>query len=358
MVKYNRRRLGWSRYGRGGQWMSAPMGFSGTQFAPVPYRRKRPPPGAPLRMGRIVRPRVQLKSGRSYTQTKTRRRRRPGTVTKNGDNASLSSNWIKSTSRRRLPYAQYKQLASPQTLSFCSTGNFSCTQGRQFVGFIQYLSRDNLLAMKSGLAGSSTEANLRFFMKTGRMKISLKNQSNSNARVTLYDIVPKRAAPNTMLDSPTEAWSKGNLDIAGSGTQYNLIGETPFKSPEFRRYFGVHRVTYVNLEPGMQHEHIVHMVYNKFVDSIAFENENLSIPGLSRYCLVVFHGSLGHESVAPATVTTLPVVLDYMYMREWSFSYMLTPTATHQRVDTVPVNVVDFDHMGEAGDVDADNVIA
>lgn len=357
MVKYTRRRLGWSRYGRGGQWMSSPMGFSGTQFAPVPYRRKRPPPGAPLRMGRIVRPRMQLKSGRSYTQTKTKRKRRPGNVTKNGDNASLSSNWIKSTSRRRLPYAQYKQLAAPQTISLASTGNFSCTQGRQFVGMVDYLTKGNLVPIKQSLVGT-TDKNVRFFMKTGRMKISFKNQSNGNARLTLYDIVPKRTVPNGGLDTPTEAWAKGNLDLTGSGTHYNYIGETPFKSPEFRRYFGVHRVTYVNLEPGMQHEHVMHMVYNKFVDSLAFENENACIPGLTRYCMIVFHGSLGHESLTPATVSTLPVTIDQMVIREWSFSYMETPTATHLRTDGVPTTVVDFDHMGEAGDVDADNIVA
>lgn len=356
MVKYSRRRLG---YGNRGAWVPPYRPMFGAPFTPVPFKRKRPlTPGAPTRAGRRVRPRYALKSGRSYTQTKTKRKRRPGTVTKNGDNASLSSNWIKSTSRRRLPYAQYKQLAAPQTLSFSSTGNFSCTQGRQFVGMVDYLSRNNLVAMKNGLTGSTTEANLRFFMKTGRMKISLKNQSNGNARLTLYDIVPKRTGPSAALDSPVEAWAKGNLDIAGSASHYNFIGETPFKSPEFRRYFGVHRVTYVNLEPGMQHEHVMHMVYNKFVDSVAFENENACIPGLSRYCVIVFHGSLGHESLAPATVSTLPVTIDQMVFREWSFSYMLTPNATHQRTDGLPTTVVDFDHMGESGDVDADNVVA
>lgn len=74
--------------------------------------------------------------------------------------------------------------------------------------------------------------------------------------------------------------------------------------------------------------------------------------------MIVFHGSLGHESLTPATVSTLPVTIDQMVIREWSYSYMETPPPTHLRTDGLPTTIVDFDHMGEAGDVDADNIVA
>lgn len=324
----------------------------GRPLYPVPFKRKRPVPttgtGAPVRMGRRVRPRY----ARSYTQTMTKTKTQFGKATKVGENSSISSNRI---GKRRLNYVSSKMLA-PRTVTEITGNSTNCTAGRQNHFSIPIMTRTALASIKSVLGGGDN--NIRFALKTGRMRVSFKNQSNINARCVIYDIVAKnRVCPSALFDSPRELWEKGLTDYGVADTMYNP-GLTPFKSPEFRKHFYVHKATYVNLEPGQQHEHSVWYQWNLQMDSTEFDNyASDTVPKCTRYVMVVFYGTLYHESTEVTEVTTAPITLDYSYTREYSFAGMLYNVPTMGVTNSLSTAIADGDFMGESGDGDT-NVVA
>jgi len=185
----------------------------------------------------------------------------------------------------------------------------------------------------------------------------LKNQSNCVAKLSLYDLVTKKNTVSSSLDEPGELWAKGLTDYGAVGV--TTVGFTPFRSPEFNQYFGVNRVTTVSMEPGQQHDHVVYQLYNRVLDSIQFENNvGTSIAGVTRFLLVVFHGSLGHESASASTVSYMPVTFDYAWSSEYTYGWIEKSARGFTATDANPTTIVDMDFMGENGDVDANIVTA
>lgn len=347
---YNRRRLGGSRgnYAR-------TMGY-----VPVPFERKRKYPGsstttgggAPPRLGRRVRPRM----ARSYTFTKTKTKRRPGKVTTHGDNQSSSVNVIGKRWMSQFDRMMYRKIVSPQSVFTNSSGNFSSTQGKQFVFSWFFMNKTDLVAMETAANGGvATNLPTKLFLKQGKFSLKIRNQSNTNAKISFYDLTTKRNTVSTALDAPVECWNKGLTDYGAPNA--NTVGFTPYKSPEFNQYFAVNKVTTVSLEPGQQHDHTVYHRYNRVVDSIQFQNNvGTALAGLTRFVLIVMHGTLGHESLTPGTVTYMPVLCDFAWTSEHTYGWIQKSTRAFTATDNNPAGVADFDFMGENGDVDANLV--
>jgi hypothetical protein len=197
-------------------------------------------------------------------------------------------------------------------------------------------------------------------LKNGKQVYIIKNQTNINARVIFYDIITKVTSINgsTNLDDPIEAWTKGLTDF-GVTNGHTLVASTPFKSPEFRKLYKVLKTTYVSLEPGQQHEHITVQNYNRVIDSLSFENTAVqAIPSITRFTIMVFYGHLAHESATAAKVTTAPITLDWMIQQTYSYSFLQPSKASYTVTNNLPTDVLDFDHMGESGDVDSNVVPA
>lgn len=342
-----------------------PYGWNGS-VVPSVYRaygpglapsapRRRPPTGtssgAPLR-GRM---RMKLKNAVSATLTR-RKKRKNVNLKSHGDNQTFSVNSIgKNKSKKSL----LQKLTAPQTIFTNLNGNASSTQGKQGVTVFSFLQKADLTSIETGANGGvTTNNNIRFYLKTGKFVLKLRNQSNSNCKLTIYDIVTKRTPPVSTYSNPLQCWSKGMNDY-GITSGYQIVSNTPFKSPEFRQYFAVNKTVTISLEPGQQHDHTVYHKYNKLVDSVRFQNSSsLAIQGLTRYCMIVYHGLLGHESTAPAVVTYLPVTLDYASSYEWSYGYIDKTSPTYVMTDNNPTTVADFDFMGESGDIDTNANVA
>jgi len=333
----------------------------------APQRRRAPPratlrlpgPGAPLRRGPLVRPQMRMQSGRSYTQTETSTKKRPPQVISHGDNASSSYNRIGSKFKSRFVEELSKRIVSPQKVFSNGTSRLVSTTGKQIVGSFAFMTKSDLTAMETAAQGGVSNANsVRFVLRHGKETVTMRNQSNSNARVFLYDVVCKNDPPSAAFDSPYECWIKGNTDFGSVGAEL-VVGQTPLFSPEFKQFYSVNNVTQVHLEPGQQHVHTVYHYYNKVVDSVRFQNSvSLSLSGLTRFTMLVAYGALGHESATPATVTFLPVTLDLATSFEYSYGWIEKSQPTHTIVDANPTAVVDFDFMGEAGDADTNLVVA
>lgn len=329
-------------------------------WKPVPYTRKRKFPSVPSsaapRMGRRVRPRM----ARSYTGTRTRTKRRIGRATTHGDNQSSSVTRVGKRWLSRFERQMYRKIISPQTWFVNSSGSFSCTQGKQGVGGgMSVLLSTDLSTMKLAANNAvSTSAPVKFFLRSCKAVLRVRNAANTNCKLMLYDIVTKRAPPDTTLDTPAEAWLKGLTDF-GAGQSYTTVGMTPYRSPEFQQYFAINRVTTVSLEPGQQHDHTVYHKWNRVVDSTRFDNSvSTALPGLTRFTMIVYHGTLGHESTTSTTVTYMPITLDYARSLEYTYGWIESVKKTYTITDNNPTTVADFDFMGEAGDGDTNLVTA
>lgn len=349
---YNRRRLGASR----GNYAKL-MGMR-----PVPYNRKRKYPGksttgisAPPRLGRRVRPRM----ARSYVFTQTKTKQRSRKVTSHGDNQSSSVNSIGKRWLTRFGRMMMKKVVSPQTVFLNSSGADSSLQGKQSTINISLMTKSTLTNLETAAnSGVATNNPVRFFLKNGKSVFRFRNCANTNCKATLYDIVTKRSPPSAALDTPHKAWVKGVTDFGGS-TWNRTVGQTPYRSPEFNQYYAVNRVTTVSLEPGQQHDHTVYHTWDRIVDSIQFQNcVSEAVSGITRHLLVVYHGTLGHESLTPGTVTYMPITLDYASSFEYTYGWIEKTQKTFTLVDANPTSVVDVDFMGESGDADVNSVNA
>lgn len=245
-----------------------------------------------------------------------------------------------------------------QTVGANSSGNVACTVGTQGTHQLFILPKSSLTLMESTAAGAATVNPVRLFIYGVKFTYSVRNQSNANAKCTLYDIVTRKDPVTAAIDSPVEAWDKGMADF-GMFTPSNVVGQTPFRSPEFRQYFRVQKVTSFNLEPGQQHEHVVHNKYNKMISSERFQNvPGTTAAGLTRFSLLVFHGSLAHETAPPNAVTTTAVGLDWYQRTEFTYGFIEKVQPTYAFTDALPKTVTNLDMMVEQDDQDGDPIIS
>lgn len=347
---YNRRRLG----GKSVSYAST-MGLR-----PMPFKRKRKGPptttggGATIRLGRRVRPRM----ANSYTFTKTQTKRRAGRVTSHGDNQSASVNTIGKRWMSCFDKLMSRKIISPQSSFKNASSQLNAAQGVQYVEPFSFLGKTDLVAMETLANGAGTNIPVKFFLKTGKYTLKVRNATNTNVKMSIYDIVTKRNTVETGLDNPKECWQKGLTDFGGTpALTTETVGFTPYRSPEFNQYFGVNRVTTVSLEPGQQHDHIVYHKYNRVVDSIQFQNNvGLSIAGLTRWCMIVFHGTLVHDQTGGSQVTYSQARVDVAQTSEISFGWIEKTARSFVSTDIIPKGIATVGGALEAGDVDA-NVI-
>jgi len=340
----SRRRLGG---GRGS--------YAGTMgLRPVPFTRKRkfPGTGATPRLGRRVRPKL----ARSYVLTKTQKKRRSGRVISHGDNQSASVTRIGKPYMSRFDKNIYRKVISPQSIFGNFSSQVSSSTGQQNLFQIPMMDLSMLTSIETATAGGATVVPTKFFLKQAKMVLRFRNQTNTVARCSIYDLYAKKSSPATTIATPLSAWSKGLADYGLASDAYKTIGFTPFRSPEFNQYFGVKRVTSVFLEAGQQHDHTVYYNYNRIVDSIQFQNQVGSlVAGLTRHIMVVYHGTLMHQTDAPS-VSYASIGMDFSYHWEYSYGFLEKTTRTFGGTNTIPTAIADPDMMGEGGDADV-NVI-
>lgn len=324
-------------------------------YRPQVPKRPKAPPSAPLRRGPRVR--VAISSGGTVTQLQTKRKYKPGKVAKIGDNASISyTNYGK---LNKVNKQLYVKLMGHSIREAMSSSSVISTQGRQNVLNIPLLSRTDLELIKTDTnATVATENDCSMLLKTAKLCFSFKNQSNTMARCTIYDIVSINSGYTATIDTPTEAWDFGFNDM-GTASQSLTIGTTPYGSPEFRKNFRITKVTKVPLEPGQQHDHVVKKKMNWFVRSTRWANTaGQNVRGLTYYCLLVWHGSLAHDNTAATSVTYTPVRIDYVTRRSYSYAYLNNNKPSYVMVDSLPTAIADLDFMGENQDADLDPINA
>lgn len=343
-----------NRYRRrlGGSGFVAPFG---RPLYPVPFARKRKYPstvtGAPLRLGRRVRPKL----GGSFTRTVRKRKRNFGHARKTGDNSSISATYLGRRWDSKVSKIIMDRILAMQVRNTNNVTSVISTQGQQAIMSFDIFGRGDLNEITKIANGTPTtfpENPIKIFLKGVKSKLFIRNQLNSVVRMTMYDIVTTRTTPGTGYDDPIEAWQKGLTDLGSTGAEKN-VGATPYISPEFRQYYKVQKVTTVNLEAGQQHEHNVYFAVNRVCDSTRWSNYTSNAIGqLTHFTMVVWHGSLGHENLTPANVSYLAARLDFAQHLEYKYGVLEKKSPALSNNYTLP-NVTDFDFMGENQDQDA-----
>lgn len=325
---------------------------------PVPYRpRWKRPPLTGLKKG--ARPRLGMRVRRGSRTQARMRRRLYGTGKRIGPNSSMSFFRFGRRWMSRFVKMLYKKVQSRQVDCFHTTATASSGTGQQGIHEWSSLKGNELIRLKTTAnRGVTTDNNIRLFIGHVKRRMLYRNQTNTVCKLTLYEIVYKRQASITTIDEPNESWAKGYTDFLLTN-QHLEVGNTPFNSPEFRTYFYVKKVIVVNLEPGQQHEHTVIHRINRIVDSTMWDqSQSIFQKDLTSWTMAVFHGSLGHESATPSTISYVPITLDMSCHSEIHFGFIEQNQPGYRYTAAIPKTVADFDFMGEADDVDASNITA
>lgn len=322
----------------------------------VPARpRKRPPTtrvGQPARMGRRVRRRVRT---RGFTATRRRQRRRFARAQKRGENSSAST---VSIGRRWLgkKFRSLAGLSGKKTLSYSSSSGVDSTSGHQACFVVPYMDRTDLQALnkEANSGAAAVSANLvTYLMRYVKQVLVLKNQSNHVVKMQIFDLVCKQMPTGSSLDDPLECWSKHYTDLGSTATRTD-VGNSPLRSLDFLRAFSVKRVITHDVEPGEQHTHTLYHAYNRlFRDFDMAQQSTDSRPYVTGYIMVVFYGSLGHESTTVTNVNYMPARMDYAIRKEIVFQHAVQTQPNYAYTNTLPA-VTNYDFMGENQDIDLD----
>jgi len=313
------------------------------------FKRPSASAGAPRRIGR----------GRSRTQTRTKQKRKKGYVTNNAS-GNASSSTTRMGRRARGVTRLMKRVIGKQADYRNASAQLVSTTGKQGVFGFAFNTPADMRALKlASQGGVATDNTTNLFVYDSKQRFHLKNQSNHLVKMTLYDIRMKRMATASAWDTPIKAWTKGLTDMGAAADHYQQISQTPTFSPEFRHSYQILSTTNVNLEPGQQHEHSIYQLMNRKFETTVFDGSAfLSLPGMTTHLLVVFHGSLGHESATPGTVTFMAATLDYAFTFERKFGWVPQALPAYTLTSTLPTALIDPDHMGDSGDADVNNIAA
>lgn len=298
-------------------------------------------------LGRMLSTKRNLKrKGPSYTKTtKKRKLNKPKRI--GGHSWAGYASW-----------GRYK--AAPKTVSSNhSLNNYvrqlaervaAATPGRQGIND-DYKSNIFTLGGLQELTGhgdAADQAARKTFIKGGQLKILGTNSSNTNMRITAYNICARRN-----LDVGVTPFTDWGIEQSMQGlsevTPY-MMGNTPYSSRIFTQHWNIWKTTNYYLSAGESFVHTTNVNVNKFVDftEVWREARGLSatksgaIKGVTQYVILVVQGFPAHETTVQTNVTTARVSFDAVYLSkcQWyqsDIDYQAT-TYSAQLLNTSPAS--------------------
>lgn len=322
----------------------------------VPFKRRRY-----QRNAAVSAPRRLPKNYRSRTATNTRTRRKKKRVKfhGSGQNGSMSSTQIGSNRWKTTGIGGFaKKVLNVQARAVSTGTSIGSSVGKQQVAVFTLNSAAELIALRTAANGGIDTLNdLKLYMYNNRNRMHIRSAHNSLVTLTIYDVVTKPARFGTIgssFDQPAEAWEKGLMDTGLAAGHSLNVNQTPSFSPEFRRHYTIVATNKVLLEPGQQHEHTVYHKLNRQLDTTDFATSGIqSVPGITSHVMLVWHGSLEHETATPTTVTYTAATLDLVQFTEAKWGYVKGEALrTYTLVNNLATTIVDGDFMGEDQDAD------
>lgn len=168
--------------------------------------------------------------------------------------------------------------------------------------------RARAAALASGYTAQAD--NLKLVLTDCKIKTEIKNQTNDEVQVWIYDCVARNddVAGNT----PVVDWYNGSNDQTDSTvTVDGFPYATPFDSDFFRENWRVLKVHKLQMKSGAVNTHNFYQKCNRVFSYSKFLNDGDSIFGkLTTRSFVVLLGSIGHVAATPSSVSYAAAKLD------------------------------------------------
>jgi len=158
--------------------------------------------------------------------------------------------------------------------------------------------------------------NIKLVLQSCKIKTEVKNQTNDEVQVWIYDCVIKNddVAGNT----PVVDWYNGANNAVDSPllTVDGFPYATPFQSDFFRENWRVLKVTKLQMKAGAVDTHTFTQKVNKTFSYSKFLNDSDSLFGkLTCRSFVILLGPVGHVAATPTTISYAPAKLDVIQTR-------------------------------------------
>lgn len=166
-----------------------------------------------------------------------------------------------------------------------------------------------VLQPSTGVTGyTATPATVRACLESCSAEVTLTNQSTSNTRVVIWDIICRRDLPAlTEYLKPESCFAAGLSDE----DQGALVGETPlyyafnpFAIDRFTQTYVVRKMTHLLLGQGQTHIHRIHYAPNRTMTATYAESLSTGIRGLTCFTMIQVFGTPADNEEETAVSTT------------------------------------------------------
>lgn len=215
----------------------------------------------------------------------------------------------------------------------------SSSAGRQNLLSFGVFDRTDLETLVGKITSDKTA---KFIALNCSYETAITNQSQVNARIWIYDIIPKRDKSGTASTYvyPDLVMENSFNNQGGSASDYLIPGVLPFSSDQWTQQYEVKKVTNFIMEPGSCHLHTCRFSPNKVVNRMIYENDATygMYKGITAFQMIMYHGFPDNDSTTKTAVTVAPVALDIVWKKEYRYSYIVDEDATFSATQNLPVS--------------------
>jgi len=224
-----------------------------------------------------------------------------------------------------------KKLIRPVEYTVNGAAQASSSVGRQAVYSVQGLFNQGDIATmltKTPLPASGSGSVTSYptiLCESFTAVLSMKNVSNANLTLTIYDIIAKRDASVANSFAPDLAWNVG-ASLEGTTNASLVVGALPTDSDLFNQFYKIQKRTSVILAPGNLHRHETFSYPHQVVSSAltSYIGSNGNIGGLTTYVMIVISGDIDSDQVTGTQVSVGAAYLNYAIQADYRFRFMLS----------------------------------
>lgn len=219
----------------------------------------------------------------------------------------------------------YKQTAK-RFVSGDNSGTISTYAGQQiFQSVLSLFDRTTVNNLLTDL-NLSNQQTCKVNFESCSAEVTLSNLTNTNLRVVLYDIVPRRDVD--FASYPESSFDQGIVlenETVDTSSAYPF---NPLTCTVFTQYWRIRKVTHILMAQGTTHTHRVYFAPNKVIDSTIWNQEPTlnSIKYLTCYTMAQVFGTpaelIGVGEGTPNLVTTTEPHIAYVSKQTYKYAYL------------------------------------
>jgi len=235
--------------------------------------------------GRLITAAWKHRGRKGRSRSKSRSRSRPGRQVQVGT-GGISASYAKTHKKLYPSTRAILKTAQLSVYKIVDTARIEWDAGSQVVNSFFIGSVGDVSGMFSNIGASATgQDTTRMVVKSMIHKITITNQSNANAVITLYNVGWRQDTYNGDFASPLLAWQTGiaREEESGDSPSELNVGSTPFESSDFCRVYKVLKVTKLYLDPGKSHVHTSRHMCNKMLNNGMTDGTTSQIVGFNRF---------------------------------------------------------------------------